>query len=536
MLSKLISYEQAKNQLTHKQKVGQLFMHAVFINDTEENIVKTEIIIKKLHIGSICFFHSRESAAANFEGKKEIIHNENSHSRLKQLINRYQKVASIPLLVAIDAEWGLAMRVENTNCYPYALTLGALVENNNLITEVGKQIALDCADAGIHWNLAPVVDVNTNPKNPVIGYRAFGDHKHDVYKKAKAYIKGMNSIGTLNAIKHFPGHGDTDIDSHLGLPTINKSKKELYEKELYPFKELFKSGVDAVMVGHLSIPALDDSGNPSTTSSKIITDLLRKELGYNGVIVSDALNMHAVSKKFSEKGMLEAKAFEAGIDMMCFSEHITEGIDNILSTKQTEKIEQSFERIYKLKEKAFGFNIKKNVTNRSISQLKTEIAIKSITELYSDSDTFKSFNETDFMNISLENKSKNHFSTEIELNYGKQHHILNSDTMAHVKAQISNHDNLLIALYPSSAKPKNHYGINKTLLETLNYLISEKNVLLYLFGNPYLLFELELKLTTNIVVVYQDFKEFQEQAINHFDGKLEAQGELPFSYKPLIHE
>lgn len=199
------TYILPKEPLTLKQKVGQLFMPAAFINDTEEEVQQMEQLIKEYHLGSICFFHSRASAATNFEGKKAIVHNEKSYDRLLELIKRYQKAASIPLLIAIDAEWGLAMRIENTAQYPYAITLGALTHGNDLIHQVGEAIGNDCKQAGIQWNLAPVVDINNNPENPVIGYRSFGDNRERVVEKAEAFLKGMAISGTLNSIKHFPG-------------------------------------------------------------------------------------------------------------------------------------------------------------------------------------------------------------------------------------------------------------------------------------------------------------------------------------------
>ncbi|MFK7812019.1 MAG: glycoside hydrolase family 3 N-terminal domain-containing protein, partial [Maribacter sp.] len=188
--------DKAKSSLTLREKVGQFFMPAVFINDTEEEIQKIENLIKECGIGSICFFHSRASAATNYEGKKEIIYNAKSLNKLKELIARYQATSKYPLLIAIDAEWGLAMRIEETPQYPYALTLGA-IEDNTLIEKAGEYIGHDCREAGIHWNLCPSVDINNNPDNPVIGYRSFGDNPEQVYQKAKAFITGMNKSGVL---------------------------------------------------------------------------------------------------------------------------------------------------------------------------------------------------------------------------------------------------------------------------------------------------------------------------------------------------
>ena len=230
-MSKMLSTSEAIDQLSKTEKVGQLFMPAAFINDTEEEIQQLENLISNHHVGGLCFFHSRASAATNFEGKKKIVVNEHSFETLKNLIKRYQKAATYPLLISIDAEWGLAMRIENTPQYPYAITLGANVNNIDLTFEVGRQIAQDCKVAGIHWNLSPVVDINTNPNNPVIGYRSFGDDKMNVVSLATAYVKGTQSEGVLTSIKHFPGHGDTATDSHHTLPVLNFDKKRLNEIE-----------------------------------------------------------------------------------------------------------------------------------------------------------------------------------------------------------------------------------------------------------------------------------------------------------------
>ncbi|MDB2607097.1 glycoside hydrolase family 3 protein, partial [Zobellia sp.] len=279
-MPKIVSYTEATKDLSLDEKVGQLFMPAAFINDTEEEIQHLENLIKDHHVGSLCFFHSRASAATNFEGKKKVVSNDYSFETLQKLIIRYQKVAKYPLLIAIDAEWGLAMRIEKTPQYPYAITLGAISDDSNdLIYEIGKNIAVDCKAAGIHWNLSPCVDINNNPNNPVIGYRSFGENKIKVTQKALAYINGTHSEGVLTSIKHFPGHGDTATDSHLDLPLIQKTKKELKNNELYPFQQLILEGADSVMAGHLSVPALaNGTTTPSSISKDIIKGILRAEM------------------------------------------------------------------------------------------------------------------------------------------------------------------------------------------------------------------------------------------------------------------
>lgn len=510
-MRKPLPYLEAKNVLSLKEKVGQLFMPAAFINDSEEEVQKLEKLIADHHIGSICFFHSRASAATNFEGKKEVVYNENSYERLKTLISRYQQAAQHPLLIAIDAEWGLAMRIENTPQYPYAITLGAMQNRSNLVFEVGKQIALDCRKAGIHWNLAPVVDINLNPENPVIGYRSFGDDKQQVTEYAKAYVAGMESIGILNSIKHFPGHGDTAVDSHLGLPKIEKSKSVLLENELYPFQELIREGVDSVMVGHLAVPALSNGKAISASVSKdIIAGFLRKELKWNGPVISDALNMHAVSKGFTEKGMLEYAAFEAGNDVLCFADHVVEGIEQILEKGQPEQIEVSFERLWKLKEKAFSNSAVNEplVLDKVLMKALTE---ESITLLKGSAAVLEKFRADGFELVEV-GKTSNLFS---ELLPPPQ----------------KNPQNTLLALFPRQVKPKDNFGLSDSELETISTILEQKNTLVYLFGNPFVLNLLEWQKAEAIVVAYQDFETFQQNAVHHFNGEIIAKGKLPVTLK-----
>ena len=373
--------------MTLEQKIGQFFFPAVFINDTEENIQAMEQLIKQHNIGGLTFFHSRASAATNYETKKKIVFNDDSYQRLKDLIVRYQKCAPTPLLMSIDAEWGLAMRVEKTPQYPYAITLGALPETeSHLVYEVGKQIGLDLKSAGIHYNLAPLADINNNPNNPVIGYRSFGENKEKVAHFALEYLRGMSDVGVLGCLKHFPGHGNTNVDSHLGLPILKESLDDLLANELYPFIKGIENQVDSIMIGHLAVPALNNGKDTSATLSKnVIEDLLRKRLGYNGLVISDALNMHSVSKLYDTKGQLEWEAFNAGNDVLCFAENVPEGIQEILKNASPERIEASHNRLMQCKEKVGILNAdsKKNTTLNFETAviLNRKIAKNSITKI-----------------------------------------------------------------------------------------------------------------------------------------------------------
>lgn len=509
-MNKLLQYAEATQTLSKKEKAGQFFMPAAFINDTEEEIQFIENLIKEHHIGGLCFFHSRASAATNFEGAKAIVYNEQSFDTLKRLIARYQKASKHPLLISIDAEWGLAMRIENTPQYPYAITLGAINNNTDLIFEVGKSIAQDCKLAGIHWNLSPVVDINNNPNNPVIGYRSFGADRDKVLEKATAFINGTKSEGVLTSIKHFPGHGDTATDSHLGLPLIEKSKEELLENELYPFAALIKdNNVDAVMVGHLSVPALSHGKKvPATISKAIINGVLRKELGFDGIVITDALNMHSVSKMFPVKGDLEWTAFDAGNDILCFTENVAEGIHTIIKNATETQIEKSFERVWKFKERGLENNFSDKQELTTPENLNKKIAQESLT-LYSGSDdVLIDFKKEGFSKIALGKEIENHFFKLIP-------------------DETKNTENVLVALFPPKIKPKDNFEILDADLETLKILLDTKNVVLYLFGNPYVLNIINFEKAKAVVIVYQDFKVFQENAANHFMGKTNAKGTLP---------
>lgn len=511
-MNKLPSYENVRKSLSLEQKIGQLFMPAAFINDTEEAVQKLENLIKKHAIGSLCFFHSRASAATNFEGKKEVVHNAKSYDRLCYLIRRYQQVAPCPLLIAIDAEWGLAMRIENTPQYPYAITLGAMKEQEKLVYEVGKSIGKDCKEAGIHWNLSPVVDINLNPNNPVIGYRSFGRDKNVVTQYAKAYLTGMRDQGVLNAIKHFPGHGDTATDSHLGLPLIDKSKTELLENELYPFLQLIEEDIDAVMVGHLAVPSLSEGKRISSSiSHNILTGFLREKLGWEGVIISDALNMHAIAKDFTEKGAVECAAFRAGNDVLCFADHPVEGIQRILATCSQKHIEESFKRFWKLKEKARKLEELEAPPKQEHQNLMLQLAQKSLTVLKGTSTDIHNFNREGFRYLQIGKQTGyffDHFDTK------------------------KRHENaVVLGIFPRQVKPKDDFGFTTEEILQMRQVIHEQNTVIYLFGNPFVLNLIPWHEAEAVVVVYQDMETFQKNALSHFKGDVSAEGQIPVTLK-----
>lgn len=525
--------------MTLEQKIGQFFFPAVFINDTEENIQATERLIKEHNIGGLTFFHSRASAATNYETKKKIVFNDDSYERLKELVIRYQKCATTPLLMSIDAEWGLAMRVEKTLQYPYAITLGALPESeSHLVYEVGKQIGLDLKSAGIHYNLAPLADINNNPNNPVIGYRSFGENKEKVAIYALEYLRGMNDVGVLGCLKHFPGHGNTNVDSHLGLPVLEESLEELLENELYPFIKGIENDVDSIMIGHLAVPALNDGANTSATLSKsVIENLLRKQLNYDGLVISDALNMHSVSKLYDQKGQLEWEAFNAGNDVLCFAENVEEGIQEILKNASPERIEASYKRLMKCKQKA-GILVdnqpKGNLNFEAASVLNRKIAQNSITKIRDNNNStviLDASKKGKLAKVSLYKNADNAFFETLNKTIPSPEFAIEMDeidSIDSIEKSLTDYDTLIISLFVPKAKPLNNFDIEKEVLEFLKEIFNAKRCILYVFGNPYALQIIpNLKSALGIVQLYQDFTEFQESAAQQLLDNSECKGTLP---------
>ncbi|ASU36139.1 glycoside hydrolase family 3 [Mucilaginibacter xinganensis] len=296
-------------KLSKKKKIAQLFFvraHTNLGQAYEDSVAK---VVKKEQVGGLVFFQGGPVRQAS-------------------LINRYQKIAKVPLLIAMDGEWGAGMRLDSTISYPYQMTLGA-IQDNTLIYKMGQQIAYDFKRLGMQMNFGPDMDVNNNPNNPVINYRSFGDNKYNVATKGIAYFKGMQDAGLLTTAKHFPGHGDTNTDSHLDLPLLPFTRLRLDSLEGYPFREAINAGISGVMIAHMDIPALDTTKNlPSTLSRPIVTGVLKDSLRFKGLVVSDAMEMKAVQKYFPD-GEADVRAFLAGNDIIELSENSKRAIKKI---------------------------------------------------------------------------------------------------------------------------------------------------------------------------------------------------------------
>jgi len=305
-------------KMNRRRRVAQFFFVRANTNMGATYQDSVADIIKDEQIGGLVFFQG-------------------GPVRQVELINRYQKLAKVPLLIAMDGEWGAGMRLDSTISYPYQMTLGA-IQDNSLIYKMGRYIAYDFKRLGLQMNFGPDMDINNNPNNPVINYRSFGDNKYNVAAKGIAYFKGMQDAGLLTTAKHFPGHGDTNVDSHLDLPLLPFTRERLDALEEYPFREAIKAGISGIMIAHMDIPALDSTKNlPSTLSGPIITGVLKDSLKFKGLIVSDAMEMKAVVKYFPN-GEADVRAFLAGNDIIELSENSEKAIKLIRKAVRKDKI------------------------------------------------------------------------------------------------------------------------------------------------------------------------------------------------------
>src|SRR6218665_1272518 len=309
------------NSLSQDEKLGQLFIVAIYTNKDEAHINQIRNIVTNDKIGGLILMQDDATREIN-------------------LVNEFQSRLKVPLMIGMDAEWGVFQRIAKAHKYPWAITLGA-IQDKNLIHDMASKIAEDCKKMGINWDFAPVVDVNTNPNNPIIGNRSFGSDVNNVVNSALAYSNGLQDNKILAAIKHFPGHGDTDKDSHLDLPVVSHNMERLEKIELAPFKALMNKGIGGVMVAHLYVPSLEnEKGIPASISKKIVTGLLKEKYGFKGLIITDALNMGAVANKF-KAGELDALAFKAGNDIMLFSQDVSTGKSLIKKAIDNGEISQS---------------------------------------------------------------------------------------------------------------------------------------------------------------------------------------------------
>ncbi|TJY31858.1 glycoside hydrolase family 3 N-terminal domain-containing protein [Pontimicrobium aquaticum] len=509
------------NSLSIKEKIGQLFMPMVFSSQTKKEHQEIIRQIKEHKIGGVIF-------------------SKGGPIRQAKLTNEYQAISKTPLLVGIDAEWGLGMRLDSTVSFPWNMTLGA-VKDNKLVKQTGYNIGEHCKRLGIHFNFAPVVDINTNPKNPIIGNRSFGEDRDNVTEKALAFMEGMQAAGVLATAKHFPGHGDTETDSHKTLPTISFNEQRIDSVELHPYKELIKNNLASVMVAHLNIPSLESrDGFPSTLSENIVTNILKRKLGFKGLIFTDALNMKGASN-FSESEDVDLAAFKAGNDMLLISGNIGKGIDKLAEAYSAgeiteERLAHSVKKILMAKYKVGLNNYKPiGIANlvEDLNRLKDDLLNESLTE----ASLTVVKNKGSLMPLrKLENKSiayvklgdddGSEFLKELK-KYTKVHEI-SAPNLDDLISKLNNYNTVIVGFHKSNKSPWESHKFKNQELVWLYEIARTNTTILSVFTKPYAL--LDVKTHENIesiLVSYQNSNVAQQKAAQLIFGAIPAKGELP---------
>ena len=511
------------NSMTLKEKVGQLFVVQLMTkNDNSASLYKQ---ITEYSIGGVILSNGHPIKTAN-------------------TTNKMQSLSKTPLLIGIDGEWGLKMRIDSTIKFPWNMSLGAL-KNNSFIEKIGSSIGKHCKRMGVHINFAPVVDINTNPNNPIIGNRSYGENKLNVTSKAISFTKGLQSQGILACAKHFPGHGDTSKDSHKTLPTIAFKKKRILDVELYPYKSLIKQGLGGVMIAHLNVPSLESNSNfPSSLSKNIVTNLLKERLKFKGLIITDALGMKGVTNYDSEN--IDLMAFKAGNDILLMSGDISEGISSIVNAYNNgeisnKRLEHSVKKILKAKYKVGLNNYKPIQTNNLISDLnkaddqvlKDEVVSNIITLLKNKENFTPILNLSDNKIVHLQTGSEsgktfnnylNKYATVdyIKLNDYKDLNILLNE--------LSNYNTVIIGHHQPSNTPWDKYNFTRKELLWIDKISKSTNTILSVFAKPYSLDRLiDTNSFNSIILSYQNEDVFQEKTAQMIFGSIEFNGQIPVS-------
>ncbi len=512
--------------LTLRERIGQLMMVSVYSHQGNDHLEQIAQYVEKYNIGGVIFMKGSPVRQAMFT-------------------NYLQAKAKTPLLVSIDGEWGLAMRLDSIQSFPRQMMLGA-ISNEGLIYDMGVEVARQCKLLGIHVNFAPVVDINNNPKNPVINSRSFGEDKKQVIRRSFAYMSGMQDNGLIVTAKHFPGHGDTDVDSHIDLPTLNHDRKHLEQNELYPFKHLIQLGLTGIMVAHLHVPALDPAALvPATLSKEIVTHLLIERYGFQGLIFTDALNMGGVAKAYQpeEAALL---AFKAGNDILLFPPDLDKAIGGIEKAIENNEIDEHelnrrCKKILAAKLYAQLYDYKPIDVNSLRSDLQTSeteylneaIAAEALTVVANKKRILPlqaPNSEPLVINISAPQHDK--FVERLK-NYSKVNTLnVTQQTSMPEKNMIIEKASLLpqviVAWHGLSQYPSKSYGVSKGMTEFINNLSKRTKVILVIFGNPYVLTQpVEFEQIDAILVTYEDTKYTQDYAAQIIFGGIEAKGKLP---------
>lgn len=512
------------DQMSIDEKIGQLFMVMAFSKDGEEHFTKINREIKELHLGGIIF-------------------SSGGPVRQSKWNNKFQESSNIPLLMGMDAEWGVAMRLDSVKPFPWNMTLGA-IKDNRLVEEVGFRIGEQAQRLGIHVNFAPDVDINTNPKNPIIGNRSFGENKYNVADKGVAFIRGMHRAGVLSSAKHFPGHGDTAKDSHLDLPLINFNEERLLETELYPFDRLIEEGVSSVMIGHLNVPALD-KGIPSSLSKKIIDQYLIQRMNYKGLIITDALNMGGASE-VSKINSVDVAAFLAGNDILLIPADVRKAIKKMKRAFKQKKFSEarlahSVKKILKAKYKVGLSNWIPVDTNSLQADLNSPLDDYLIYKSMSEAITLVHKNATlpteeEIGLISLGDADGEVFYQHLANTRKIRRYKFNGD-LKEAKSVFKKNQPIVIGFHRSNASPWKASSFSKKQIELIKFLAEDHPIFLVAFVKPYALSALgDLSNLSLVMMSYQNNEPAQRVSAKMLLGEMDIRGTLPVSINDQIKE
>ena len=514
------------NTLSIDRQIAQCIWIAGYSNSDISHEVEVTDLIRKYGVGGIVFFQGTP--------EKQV-----------ELTNYYQKISKVPLLISMDAEWGLGMRLQNVEKFPFQMTLGA-IGDDSLIYFMGKSIATQCKRLGVHINLAPVADINNNPLNPVINYRSFGENRENVTAKALMYMKGMQDNGVMATLKHFPGHGDTNTDSHLDLPLISHTRARLDSIELFPFLNLINEGAGCVMTAHLNLPSIDTTSKlPSTLSPVIIKDLLMNQLGFKGLVVTDAMNMKGVTKYFNP-GEADAKAYAAGNDVVEFVTDVDAAIReirNLLTSKKLTNYDVTFKcrKILALKYWS-GLNKTQYIESKNITKELSPPEIKAfIRSLYSDALTVLNNKESIIPVKGLKNLkiatlaiNRNRISIYQQrlLNYHPADTFTidpaNIEMSAKLLNKLTEYDLVIAGVFNTDQRPNLGFGIKPELNDFLGKLVEGNRTIITYFGNPYAIDRLEsLQKADGLILAYQENDYTEDLAAQLIFGGIGGVGLLP---------
>ena len=506
--------------LSLDQKIGQLFTPMVFSKKDEDHFDEIKNLIEKYYIGGIIF-----SLGSPF--------------KQSQWLNEFQSISKVPLMISMDAEWGVAMRLDSVIAFPWSMTLGA-IKDNTVIRRIGQRMGEQERILGVHMSYAPVLDINTNPENPIIGNRSFGEDPKRVADKGVALMKGHHDAGILTSGKHFPGHGDTAKDSHKTLPTVNFDRFRLENTEIYPFKKAIEQGLSSVMTAHLNVPALTFSTDPTSLSSAVVTKYLRQNIGFNGLAVTDALNMKGAVTNNSNKN-IDLLALLAGNDILLISQDIPQGIEKIKNAYNNlpivkRRVEESVKKILKAKYKV-GLTEKINIdTNNLQARLNTrkdtllieEAYSKSITLIKNDNQLLPLDPQTTYAHIKLGDYQSDVF--EAQLRDYVNIKTVKSSTVEQALDAIKDIKKVIISYHRSNRSPFLSPDFSKKDMELIQAIAREHELILNLFVNPYPLIELgDLSTVDALVLSYQNSPISQKISADLMNGQGTFMGSLPVS-------